>query len=138
MASPQFLHLLEQMHKTAQRRRLPWQPVERYASNGRCNFRLALGNGIVRIEANDREDSEYSFEACCTAYLTTREGMLIDEIVAKQHESENYPMLREIYEQALVAAFDLPGLVEGMQEDLESGKVRDLPKDKVKDSEIPF
>ncbi|MGH9845820.1 MAG: hypothetical protein ACREEM_44510 [Blastocatellia bacterium] len=136
MASPQFIQLLDQLHKTAERRRLPWQPVRQYAGDGRCNFRIALGNGIVRIEANDAD--ERSHKARCTAYLTTRDGLLVDEVVARQHESDYYPMLREIYQQALLAAFELSRMVDGMQEDLESGKVRDLPKEPVNDSEIPF
>jgi len=136
MASEQFLHLLEQLHKTAERRHLPWQPVRQYASGGRCDFRIALGNGIVRIETNDAD--ERSLEARCTAYLTTRDGLLIDEVVARQHESDYYPFLRKIYQQALLAAFNLSRMVDGMQEDLESGKVRDLPKEEVNDCEIPF
>ncbi len=138
MASQEFLRLLDQLHKTAERRRLPWQPVRQYASGGRCDFRLALGNGIVRIETNEANANENSFDARYTAYLTTRDSLLVDEVVARQHESDYYPMLREIYHQALVAAFDLSRMVDGMQEDLESGKARDLPKDKFNDDEIPY
>jgi hypothetical protein len=131
MPSPQFLHLLDQLHKTAERRRLPWQPVRQYASDGHCDFRIALGAGIVRIETNDAD--ERTFDARYMAYLTTRDGLLIDEVVARRHESDYYPMLREIYHQALVAAFDLSRMVDGMQEDLESSKTRELPKEKFND-----
>ncbi len=136
MASPQFLHLLDQLHKTAERRPLPWQPVRQYAGGGHCNFRLALGAGIVRIESDDAD--ERTFNACYTAYLTTRDGLLVDEVVARRHESDYYPLLREIYHQALGAAFDLSRMVDGMQSDLESGKVRDLPEDKFKMDDVPF
>jgi hypothetical protein len=138
MASQEFLRLLDQLRKTAERRRLPWQPVRKYASDGHCDFRIALGAGIVRIETNDASANENSFDARYTAYLTTRDGLLIDEVVARQNDSDYYPMLREIYHQALVAAFDLSRMVDGMQDDLESGKVRDLPKDKFNDDEIPY
>jgi hypothetical protein len=47
-------------------------------------------------------------------------------------------MIRELYHQARVAAFDLSRLVDGMQADLESGAVRDLPKDNFNESDIPF
>jgi hypothetical protein len=90
----------------------------------------------VRIETND--DDEHTLHACYKARLTTRDGLLIDEVVANQVESDYYPMLREIYLQARIAAFDLPRLVDGMQEDLETGKVRDLPEDNFNDSDIPF
>ncbi|MGH9751337.1 MAG: hypothetical protein ACREA2_01005 [Blastocatellia bacterium] len=136
MASPQFLHLLDQLHKTAERRRLPWQSVRQYASGGRCDFRIALGAGIVRIETNDAD--EQTLDARYKAYLTTRDGLLVDEVVARQHESNYYPMLREIYHQALVAAFDLSRMVDDMQEDLESGKTRDLPKEPFNEDEAPF
>ena len=136
MASPQFLHLLDQLHETAERRRLPWQPVRQYASGGRCDFRIALGAGIVRIETNDAD--EQTLDARYTAYLTTRDGLLIDEVVARRHESDYYPMLREIYHQALVAAFELSRMVDGMQEDLESGKTRDLPKEQFNEDGVPF
>jgi len=59
-------------------------------------------------------------------------------VVARQHESDYYPMLREIYHQALVAAFDLSRMVDGMQEDLESGKARDLPQEKFNEDDVPF
>ena len=127
MASPQFLQLLDQLHKSAESRSLPWQPVRQYASDGRCDFRIALGAGIVRIETNDAD--ERTLDARYTAYLTTRDGLLIDEVVARRHESDYYPALREIYHQALVVAFELSRMVDGMQEDLESGKTRDLPKE---------
>lgn len=136
MAKPQFLQLLDQLRKTAERRRLPWEPVRQYANGGRCDFRIALGAGIVRIETNDAD--ERTPDARYTAYLTTRDGLLIDEVVARHHESDYYPMLREIYHQALVAAFDLSRMVDGMQEDLESGKTRDLPKEQFNEDDVPF
>jgi hypothetical protein len=136
MASSEFLQLLDQLRKTAERRRLPWQPVRQYACGGRCDFRIALGAGIVRIETNDAD--EQTLDARYTAYLTTRDGLLVDEVVARRHESDYYPMLREIYHQALVAAFDLSRMVDGMQEDLESGKTRDLPKERFNEDDVPF
>ncbi len=136
MASPQFLQLLDQLRKTAECRCLPWSPVRQYASGARCNFRIALGAGIVRIETNDAD--ERTLDARYTAYLTTRDGLLIDEVVARRHESDYYPMLREIYHQALVAAFELSRMVDGMQEDLESGKTRDLPKEQYNEDDVPF
>jgi hypothetical protein len=57
------MHLLEQLRKTADQRHLPWQPVRQYASHGRCDFRLALGNGIVRIETNNADANENSSDA---------------------------------------------------------------------------
>jgi hypothetical protein len=136
MAKPQFMHLLEQLHKTAQRRQLPWQPVRQWPSSSRCDLRLALGAGVVSLTCED--DDEHTLHACYKARLTTRDGLLVDEVVAHQLEKDYYSILRELYHQARIAAFDLPRLVDGMQADLESGVERDLPKDNFNESDIPF
>jgi len=136
MAKPQFLHLLEQMRKAAESRPLPWQPVRRWQGSSRCDFRIALGAGIVSIACED--DDEHTLHACYKARLTTREGLPVDEVVAHQFDQDHYPMIREIYHQARGAAFDLSRLVDGMQADLESGAVRDLPGDNFNESDIPF
>ncbi|MGH9751338.1 MAG: hypothetical protein ACREA2_01010 [Blastocatellia bacterium] len=136
MAKPQFMHLLEQLRKAAERRPLPWQPVRQWPGSSRCDLRIALGAGIVSLACDD--DDEHTLHACYKARLTTREGLLIDKVVAHQFEQDYYPMIRELYHQARIAAFDLPRLVDGMQADLESGAVRDLPEDKFNESDIPF
>jgi hypothetical protein len=136
MAKPQFMHLLEQLHKTSQRRQLPWQPVRQWRGSSRCDLRLALGAGIVSLARDD--DDEHTLHACYKARLITRDGLLVDEVESSQFEKDYYPLLRELYHQARIAAFDLPRLVDGMQADLESGKARDLPKDNFNDSDIPF
>jgi len=136
MAKPQFMHLLEQLHKTAERRQLPWQPVRQWPSSSRCDLRLALGAGVVSLTCDD--DDEHTLHASYKARLTTRDGLLVDEVVAHQLEKDCYPMIRELYHQARIAAFDLPRLVDGMQADLESGVERDLPKDNFNESDIPF
>jgi hypothetical protein len=137
MASPQFIHLLDQLHKTSQRRQLAWQPLRKYRYSNNCDFRIALGDGIVYIHSND--DDEHTLHANYQAYLTTRDGLLVDEIIARQHESDYYPMLREIYNQARISAFKLDQMVDAMQNDLESGAVRELPEDKFEPhGDIPF
>lgn len=137
MASAQFIHLLEALHKTSQRRRLAWQPIRKYRYSSDCDFRIALGEGIVYIRANN--DDEHTLHANYQVYLTTRDGLLVDEIIARQHESDYYQMLRELHQQARIAAFKLDQMVDGMQSDLESGITRDLPEDKFEmNDDIPF
>lgn len=137
MASPQFIHLLDQLHKTSQRRQLPWQPIRKYRHSSSCDFRIALGDGIVYIQSSD--DYEYTTPARYHAYLTTRDGLLVDEVNARQDESDYYLMLREIYDQARVSAFKLDQMIGVMQTDLESGVIRELPEDKFEpNSDIPF
>lgn len=136
MSKPQFMHLLEQLHKTGGRRQLPWQPVRQWSGSSRCDLRIALGAGVVSLTCDD--DDEHTLHACYTARLTTRDGLLIDKVVANQCEADYYPMIRELYHQARIAAFDLLRLVDGMQADLESGVERDLPVDNFNESDIPF
>jgi hypothetical protein len=136
MPKPQFMHLLEQLRKAAERRPLPWQPVRQWRGSSRCDLRIALGEGIVSLTCED--DDEHTLHACYKARLTTREGLLVDELVVHEFEQNYYPMIRELYHQARDAAFDLTRLVDGMQADLESGAVRDLPKDNFNESDIPF
>ena len=136
MPGQHFIHLLEQLHKTSSQRQLPWHPVRKARYSSRCDFHIALGEGIIRIECNDdySETPESYFSAC----LSTRDGLQIDELAADNDESEYYPLLHEIYQQARIGAFDLSRMIDGMQRDLESGNVRDLPKDDSDDGEIPF
>lgn len=138
MASPQFLHLLEQIHKTSGHKKLPWRPVTHPGYLIKGAFRVALGDGVVRLEAESED--EFQFKASYNAYLLTREGLVVDEICATQHyESEHYAFLRELYQSARAAAFNLDRMIDGMQDDLESGQVRDLPPDdESDDSDIPF
>lgn len=136
MAMPQFLHLLEQLRKTAERQPLPWQPVRHWHGSSRCDLRVALGEGVVSLACDD--DDEHTLHACYKARLTTRDGLLVDEVIAHQFEKDYYPTIRELYHQARIAAFDLTRLVDGMQADLESGVARDLPEDNFNESDIPF
>ena len=137
MASPQFIQLLESLHQTAPQRRLHWQPVRRHQYGSHCAFCIALGAGVVRVDSND--DDEHTLHAEYRAYLTTRDGLLVDEIIARQHESDYYPLLRELYHQARIAAFNLSRMVDEMQHDLEAGVTRELPADKFEpNGDIPF
>jgi hypothetical protein len=137
MASPQFHHLLEQIHKTSQTRKLAWQPVAKSRYSKKVAFRLALGEGVVRIEA-EAEDDEH-FSACYAATLSRRDGLLVDEARGAQFSSEDFTLLRDIYQAARAAAFNLDRMVDEMQADLEAGRVRELPPEEdALDDGIPF
>ncbi len=135
MASPQFLHLLEQIHKTAKTKKLAWRPARVwYSTEG--SFRVALGEGIIRIEAESED--EWQFKSCYRASLYTRDGQIVDGVRAAQCESEFFPVLRDIYQSARTAAFNLDQMIDGMQDDIESGRARDLPPEEEPSSDIPF
>ncbi|HZS08821.1 MAG TPA: hypothetical protein VFD58_28555 [Blastocatellia bacterium] len=44
MASPQFIHLIEQLIKNARAGKVRWQPAAREHT-----FRVALGEGVVNV-----------------------------------------------------------------------------------------
>jgi len=125
MASPQFLHLLEQLHKNTKSKNLAWQPV-RYAGAAAGAFRIALGEGVIRIISKD--DDDWMFSASYQAQLLTRNGDLVDEIEASQQFGDEYfTLLRDVFHSARGAAYQLDRLIDGMQDDLEAGRSRELP-----------
>lgn len=124
MASPQFLHLLEQLQKTSKVKRLAWRP----ARPGGCEtaFRIALGDGVVRVESED--DDSWMPCASYRVKLLTRDGQLVDEVEASQiYDAEHIALLRDIFQDARAAAFNLDQMINGMQDDIESGRERELP-----------
>ena len=139
MASPQFIEVLKQLHATGQQKPIRWEPLKRASYSQRCDFCIALGNGVIHLTGKD--DNYCTRQAGYTAYLMTRDGLMVDEFEANQHESEFFPLLEELFQQARNAAFNFPRMLEDIQADLAAGKVRELPKQLVKpydDDEIPF
>lgn len=137
MASAQFHHLLEQIHKTSQTRKLAWQPVAKPRYPAKAGFRLALGEGIIRIEAEPEEDRTTGGSSY-TAYLFRRDGRLVDDVQGEQHVTDEFALLRDIYQSARAAAFNLDRMVDEMQADLEAGRTRELPEEELIDDGIPF
>lgn len=136
MASPQFLHLLEQLQKISKGKKLAWRPA-RLTNGCEAAFRIALGEGVVRVEAED--DEEWMFSASYRVKLLTRDGQLIDELRASQQlDTEHFTLLRDLFQSARAAAFNLDKIIDGMQDDLESGRERELPPEEEPSSEIPF
>jgi len=128
MASPQFLHLLDQLHKNTKSKNLAWQPAS-YEGKAVGAFRVALGEGVVRIVAKDDDDWMLSASYC--AQLLTRDGDLVDEIEASQpYGDEYFTLLRDVFHSARGAAYQLDRLINGMQDDLESGRSRELLPEK--------
>ena len=105
MGSPQFLFLLEAIHKTGATRRLAWQPV-RLPYSQQCAFALALGEGVIKLRVTDNREDE-TWQSRYNASLTTRDGALIDEIDFHQFESERFELMRDLFHQARNAAFYL-------------------------------
>ncbi len=133
MATDQFFYLLEQLHKTAQTRAIPWQPTASMRE-----FKIGLGEGSIRLKLFDEEYMARSV----TASLLNQEERTIDELEAREYDSENFKWLLELYLQAHATAFNLNHVVDSMMGDLEMGKFRELPPEKPIDYDdddgIPF
>ncbi|MCI0388124.1 MAG: hypothetical protein MOB07_05060 [Acidobacteria bacterium] len=137
MASPQFLYLLEQLHKNPKSKKLAWRPTI-YDGAAAGAFRIALGEGVIRIISKD--DDDWMFSASYCAQLLTRDGDLVDEIETSQQFSDEYfTLLRDVFHSARAAAYQLDQLIDGMQDDLEAGRTRELPPQQEEMThEIPF
>lgn len=140
MASQQFLHLLEQLQKSPQTKKLAWQPAK-LSYSAKAAFRVALGEGIFRIETKD--DDNFMPSATYRAELLTRNGDLVDELQVSQiYTSDQIELLQGIFHSAREAAFNLNRMINSMQDDLESGRTRDLPPEPETDDDgllpVPF
>lgn len=136
MASPQFLYLLEQLQITSKVKKLAWRPA-RLTRGCEAAFRIALGEGVIRVEAENDQDWIYS--ASFRAKLLTRDGQLVDEVQASQQfDGEHFTLLRDLFHSARAAAFNLDQLIDGMQDDIESGRERELPPEEKPASEDPI
>ena len=131
MATEQFMYLLEQLHKTAQARSIPWQ-----ATAHRREFKIGLGDGSIHLKLFG--ENEYVSRSV-TASLVNGEGRTIDDYEAGEYESSNFKWLLELYLQAHATAFNLNRVVDSMLGDLEVGKFRELPlEEEIADFDIPF
>jgi len=137
MASPQFLYMLEQLYKNTKSKNLAWRPA-RYDGAAAGAFRIALGDGVIRIISKD--DADWMFSASYCAQLLTRDGDLVDEIEASQQFGDEYfTLLRDVFHGARGAAYQLDRLIDGMQDDLETGRSRELPPEQeTMTHDLPF
>lgn len=137
MASQQFIHLLEQLQKSPQTKKLAWQPAKPSYST-KAAFRVALGEGVLRIET--RDDDNWMPSATYRAQLFTRNGDLVDELEVSQiYTNDQIELLQSLFHSAREAAFNLNQMVDSMQSDLESGRSRDLPPElEENDLPVPF
>ena len=128
MASEKFKILLEKLLEKTCGRELQWHETADESA-----FRIALGNGLVRIEF----DSDYENDTYYAAYLQNKQGRTLDQIgpLYSQHTLRDF--LSEIFVAARISALGVDELLEGMEEDLKSGKTQPLPPED-EDDDLPF
>jgi hypothetical protein len=125
MASPQFLAILKQLYETGEQKPLRWEPVKRSRHSAYCDIYLALGQGIIHLSSNEAD--EESLAAKYVATLLTREGLIVEELTTSQLATGYSSLVRDLFRQARAAAFNLPQMIESMQQDLAVGTSREIP-----------
>lgn len=126
MASEKFRIFLEKLLSKTQTKDVRW-----YETASESAFRIALGDGLIRIEyGSDFNDDEYY-----SAYLQNRKGRTLDQIGPLYQADSTRELLADLFEAARISALGVDEILEGMAEDVELGKIQLLPKD---DDDVPF
>lgn len=126
MSRQRFVLLLERLHDATRTGKVRWEETAKEGA-----FRIALGDGLVRIEKGadydpDRLDS-FDF---VRASLISRHGETVEELLVEDDESdETAGLIRKLYENARTSALSGDELVDSMLADLKAGKTRALPPD---------
>ena len=124
MASDRLRDLIKPLIQATQAGKIVWQPTAKEGA-----FRVALGDGLVRIE---QISGDY------VIYLVSRKGQVIDELNPSAATNYNtYKLLDDLYRSARLSAFDADAVIDSMLKDIEEGRTRELPPDNEK-SNAPF
>ena len=124
MASDRLRDLIKPLLQATQTGKIVWQPTAKEGA-----FRVALGDGLVRIEYRS---GDYSI------YLVSRKGQTIDELNSYTSTNrEIYKLLDDLYKSARLSAYDADAVIDSMLKDIEEGRTRELPPENEK-SNVPF
>ncbi|HYH97271.1 hypothetical protein [Hyalangium sp.] len=128
MAAQEFLELLQALLEKTQNKEIKWLPTTEPLV-----FRIALGDGVVRIEhGTDNEGDRYY-----SATLLNRKGFVLDELT-QFYKSANWTLLSELFTAARRSALSVDDVLSSMFKDLNEGKTRLPPEDEDKKDDIPF
>ena len=126
MASEKFSMLLNKLLSKTREKEIRW-----HETADELAFRVALGDGLVRIEYGvDFEGDEYY-----AAYLQDRKGRTLDQIGPAYQKGLTQELLSELFDAARPSALGVDDVLERMIEDVELGKTQDLPPE---DDGLPF
>ncbi|MFY0528849.1 hypothetical protein ACN28I_38710 [Archangium gephyra] len=128
----EFLGLLKALLEKTQAKKVKWIHTTESSA-----YRIALGDGVVRIENSVDEDGD----RYCSATLLNRRGQMLDEIT--QYTGANnphWPLLYDLFSAARRSALAVDDVLSSMIKDLSEGKTRPLPEDEKEEDDdgIPF
>lgn len=124
MASDKFIQLIQNLLRATEDGKLGWQQTAKEGV-----FRIALGDGLVRIECLDEPPStDIPYYA---AYLVDRRGQTIDQIRTHGNSIiDSDLMLDELYKAARLSALNTTNaVIDSMLKDIEAGRTREIPPD---------
>ena len=132
MASNRLYNLILKLIPPTKEGKIIWQPTAKEGV-----FRVALGEGLVRIESGLKDEEAKPWYA---VYLVSRKGQTIDEIIADDstfQDPDEYTLLADLYTSARLSAFNADAVIDSMLRDIEDGTTREIPPD-IEKSEVPF
>ncbi|MXW81778.1 MAG: hypothetical protein F4Z57_22890 [Gemmatimonadetes bacterium] len=128
MVSDKFSILLRKLLSKTREKGISWHETADESA-----FRIALGDGLIRIEYSGvYESGEYY-----AAYLQNRKGRTLDQIgPLYQEEDLMRQLLSELFEAARSSALGVDDILERMVKDAELGITQDPPPEEKED--LPF
>ena len=129
MASEKFSRLLEKLLSKTREKDIRW-----YETANESAFRIALGDGLIRIEHDSDVADEYY-----AAYLQNRKGRTLDQIGPLSQPSSTRSLLSQLFAAARISALGVDDILESMVADVELGQTQPLPPlPPQEDDDVPF
>ncbi len=126
MASEKFSMLLDKLLSKTREKDIRWHETANDSA-----FRIALGDGLIRIEYEVDSDGDMYY----AAYLQNRKGRTLDQIGPLYRGDSTNELLPELFEAARISALGVDEILESMAKDAELGKTQPLPSE---EDDLPF
>ena len=125
MASEKFSILLQKLLRKTLDKTIRWHETADEEA-----FRIALGDGLIRIERGSAYDSDGEQRVYCVAYLQDKKGRTLDQI-GPLYISQTGPakLLSDLFEASRISALGVDDILESMAADIESGQTQPLPQE---------
>ena len=132
MASEKFSILLQKLLRKTLDKIIRWHETADEKA-----FRIALGDGLIRIERSSAYDSDGEQRVYCVAYLQDRKGRTLDQMgpLYIDQSGPTAELLSDLFEASRISALGVDNILESMAADIESGQTQPLPQE---DEDVPF
>ena len=132
MASEKFSILLGKLLRKTLDKTVRWHETADEKA-----FRIALGDGLIRIEQDSIYDRDIEENRVYyAAYLQNRKGRTLDQIGPLYNVDDTRELLSELFEAARISALGVDDILESMVADVELGQTQPPPTPE--DDDVPF